>query len=119
MVGLTHKSSHLAVSDRFELSLFSEKFDYMFALSVFTHLFANHIRCLTKVREVLAPEVDFLRLFLAPHSVHLAPIIHQPGGVKADYYRDPFRYSPDEIRAMAKLANLSVEIIGDWNPRAQ
>lgn len=63
MVGLTHKSSHLAVSDRFELSLFSEKFDYMFALSVFTHLFANHTRCLAKAREVLAPEVDFLRLF--------------------------------------------------------
>jgi ubiquinone/menaquinone biosynthesis C-methylase UbiE len=122
LAGLTHKNPHLAVSDRFELGLFREKFDYLLALSVFTHLFANHIiRCLAEVREVLAPEGRFFAtFFLAPHSVHLAPIVHQPGGVKTEYDRDPFHYSPDEIRAMAKLANLSAEIIGDWNhPRAQ
>ena len=122
LAGLTHKNPHLAVSDRFELGLFREKFDYLLALSVFTHLFANHIiRCLAEVREVLLPEGRFFAtFFLAPHSVHLAPIVHQPGGVKTEYDRDPFHYSPDEIRAMAKLANLSAEIIGDWNhPRAQ
>jgi ubiquinone/menaquinone biosynthesis C-methylase UbiE len=122
LADLTQKNPHLAVSDRFELGLFREKFDYLLALSVFTHLFANHIiRCLAEVREVLAPEGRFFAtFFLAPHSVHLAPVVHQPGGVKTEYDRDPFHYSPDEIRAMAKLANLSAEIIGDWNhPRAQ
>jgi SAM-dependent methyltransferase len=119
---LTHKNPHLALSDRFELGLFREKFDYLLALSVFTHLFANHIiRCLVEVREVLAPEGRFFAtFFLAPHSVHLAPIVHQPGGVKTQYDCDPFHYSLDEIRAMAKLTDLSAEIIGDWNhPRAQ
>jgi SAM-dependent methyltransferase len=122
LAGLTDKNPHLAVSDRFELGLFHEKFDYLLALSVFTHLFANHIiRCLAEVRGVVAPEGRFFAtFFLAPHSTHLAPIVHQPGGVKTEYDRDPFHYSPDEIRAMAKLANLSTEIIGDWNhPRAQ
>ena len=122
LAGLTHKNPHLAVSDRFELGLFREKFDYLLALSLFTHLFANHIiRCLAEVREVLAPEGRlFATFFLAPHSVHLGAIVHEPGGVKTEYDRDPFHYSADEIRAMAKLVNLSAEIIGDWNhPRAQ
>ena len=76
---------------------------------------------LDEVREVLMPEGRFFAsVFLAPHSVHLAPIVHQPGGIRTEYDRDPFHYSEDEIRAMAKLANLSVEIMGDWNhPRAQ
>jgi SAM-dependent methyltransferase len=122
LAGLTNKNPHLALSDRFELGLFREKFHYLLAVSVFTHLFANHIiRCLAGVREVLAPEGRFFAtFFLAPHSGHLAPIVHQPGGVKTQYDCDPFHYSLDEIRAMAKLANLSAEIIGDWNhPRAQ
>jgi SAM-dependent methyltransferase len=122
LAGLTNKNPHLALSDRFELGLFRAKFHYLLAVSVFTHLFANHIiRCLAEVREVLAPEGRFFAtFFLAPHSVHLAPIVHQPGGVKTQYDCDPFHYSLDEIRAMAKLANLSAEIIGDWNhPRAQ
>jgi ubiquinone/menaquinone biosynthesis C-methylase UbiE len=122
LVGLSHKNPHLAVSDRFELGLFGQKFDYLLALSVFTHVFANHIiRCLAEAREVLAPKGQFFAtFFLAPHSVHLAPIVHQPGGVETQYDRNPFHYSWDEIRAMAQLANLSAEIVLDWkHPRGQ
>lgn len=122
LAGLTHKNPHLAVSDRFELGLFRQEFDYLLAHSVFTHVFANHIiRCLAEVREVLASKGRFFAtFFLAPHSVHLAPIVHQPGGVQTQYDRNPFHYSRDEIRAMAELANLSAEIIGEWNhPRGQ
>jgi ubiquinone/menaquinone biosynthesis C-methylase UbiE len=120
--GLTHKNPNLVVSDRFELQLFNEEFDYLLAVSVFTHLFANHIlRCLAEVRNVLAADGRFFATFFAaPHSTHLAPIIHQPGQVKTEYDRDPFHYSADEMRAMAKLAGLAVEIIGEWDhPRAQ
>jgi cyclopropane fatty-acyl-phospholipid synthase-like methyltransferase len=122
LAGLTHKNPHLALSDRFELGLFGKEFHYLLAQSVFTHLFANHIvRCFAGAREVLVPGGRFFAtFFLAPHSVHLTPIVHQPGGVKTQYDRDPFHYSMDEIRAMATLANLSVEIISDWShPRAQ
>ena len=122
LAGLTHKNPRLAISDRFELGLFRQKFEYLLAHSVFTHVFANHIiRCLAEVREVLAPKGQFFAtFFLAPQSVHLAPIVHQPGGVQTQYDRNPFHYSADEIRAMAELADLSAEIIGEWNhPRGQ
>jgi hypothetical protein len=43
-----------------------------------------------------------------------------PQGTKTEYDRDLFHYSGDEIRAMAKLTDLSVEFIGEWNhPRGQ
>jgi cyclopropane fatty-acyl-phospholipid synthase-like methyltransferase len=122
LAGLAFKNPHLAVSESFELQQFGEKFDYLLAVSVFTHLYANHIlRCLAAAREVLAPDGKFFATFFAaPHSIHVAPIVHQPGGVKTEYDCDPFHYSPDEIRAMAKLADLSVEFIGEWNhPRGQ
>jgi ubiquinone/menaquinone biosynthesis C-methylase UbiE len=122
LAGLSHKKPHLAVSDRFELGQFQQKFDYLLAHSVFTHVFTNHIiRCLAEAREVLVPNGQFFAtFFLAPRSVHLAPIDHQPGGVQTHYDRNPFHYSADEIRAMADLATLSAEIIGDWNhPRGQ
>ena len=120
--GLQDKNPRPAQSDRFELGLFGQQFDYLLALSVFTHLFANHIaRCLAEVRKVLAPAGQFFAtFFIAPHDVHLAPIVHQPGGIKTEYDRDPFHYSADEIRALARLTKLSVEVIGEWNhPRAQ
>jgi cyclopropane fatty-acyl-phospholipid synthase-like methyltransferase len=122
LAGLTHKNPHLAVSESFELQQFGEKFDYLLAISVFTHVYANHIlRCLAAVREVLARDGKFFATFFAaPHSIHVAPIIHEPGSVKTEYDRNPFHYSVQEMRAMAKLADLSVEIIGEWNhPRSQ
>lgn len=115
--GLTHKNPHLAVSESFELQQFGEKFDYLLAISVFTHVYANQIlSCLAAARAVLAPDGTFFATFFAaPHSIHVAPIIHEPSSVKTEYDRNPFHYSVEEIQAMAKLADLSVEIIGEWN----
>src|SRR5690349_16405338 len=49
-VGLLHKSPNLLVNDKFEASLFKTNFDFAIALSVFTHIFMNHIqRCLIEV----------------------------------------------------------------------
>jgi hypothetical protein len=112
----------LVHNERFEVALFGVQFDYLLAQSVFTHLFANHIvRCLVEARKVLAPEGRFFAtFFLAPRAVHLEPIVHQPGGITTHYDCDPFHYSAEEIGAMARLAGLSVEVIGEWqHPRAQ
>lgn len=122
LAGLTEKNPNLSISDRFELDVFQQKFDYLLALSVFTHLFANQIiRCLAEAPKVMASGARFFAtFFVAPRSAHLAPIVHHPGEIKTNYDRDPFHCSADEIRIMAGLANLSVEIIGNWNhPRAQ
>jgi cyclopropane fatty-acyl-phospholipid synthase-like methyltransferase len=122
LAGLTHKSPHLAGSDSFALQKFGQTFDYLLAVSVFTHVLTNDIlRCLRAVREVLAADGRFFAsFFCAPHSAHLAPIIHEPGSVKTEYDRDPFHYSIDEMRMLAEDAGLSVRVIGQWNhPRAQ
>ena len=122
LAGLTHKNPHLAVSDSFALQKFGQTFDYLLAVSVFTHVFTNDIlSCLRAAREVLAVDGRFFAsFFCAPHSVHLAPIIHEPGSVKTEYGRDPFHYSTDEMRMLAEDAGLSVRVIGQWNhPRAQ
>lgn len=120
--GLTDKQPSLLVNDKFEMSRFGVSFDYAIAVSVFTHLYMNHIaRCLAEARKVLKPGGRlFATFFEAPSSLHLEPITHEPGGVVSYYDADPFHYSFDEIEQLAGTAGLSVEHIGDWgHPRNQ
>jgi SAM-dependent methyltransferase len=120
--GLAAKNANLLPDDRFEMSRFGAQFHYMLAVSVFTHLYANHIvRCLTEARKVLAPGGQFLATFFnAPTSAHLDTIKQDPGGVVTWYDRDPFHYSPDEMAMLGNLAGLKTELIGAWNhPRNQ
>ena len=62
----------------------------------------------------------YATFFEAPTGAHLEPITHQPGDIITNYDSDPFHYSLDEIRAMAEIARMNVEYIGDWgHPRDQ
>ena len=120
--GLAAKNANLLADDRFEMSRFGAKFDYLLSVSVFTHLYANHIvRCLTEAQKVLAPGGQFLATFFnAPTSAHLQPIKQEPGSVVTYYDRDPFHYSPEEMTMLGSLAGLKTEVIGDWShPRNQ
>jgi SAM-dependent methyltransferase len=120
--GLEAKKPNLLVNDRFEMHRFGAKFDYILAVSVFTHLFGNHIvRCLAEAQKVLAPGGQFLATFFeAPASVYLEPLPHEPGGIVTLYDRDPFHYSAAEMTLLASLAGLKTELIGDWrHPRDQ
>lgn len=119
--GLTEKTPHLLASQKFEFDRFGRQFDFMLAVSVFTHLFSQHlVRCLAEARKVLAPDGKFFATFFqSPGPAHLAPIQH-PGGITTEYDRDPFHYAAEEIEAIARFAGVRVEIIGDWNhPRSQ
>ena len=121
-VSLSDKLPNLLVNEQFELSLFETRFDYALALSVFTHLFMNHImRCLIEVNRVLKPGGQFYATFFqSPHSGFLSPIHHTPGGITTYYDRDPFHYSFLEMENLAKIANLDVELIEEWtHPRNQ
>ena len=92
------------------------------AVSVFTHLYANHIlRCLLRAREAMhAGSRFYATYFEAPSARHLGPIRHEPGGIVTQPDADPFHYSLDQFRALADQAGLTVEPIGDWgHPRAQ
>lgn len=122
--GLSDKYPKLLVNDRFEASLFGRNVDFALALSVFTHLYTNHIvRCLVEVRKVLQPDGKFYATFFeAPYSAYLEPITHEPGSVVTKYDADPFHYSYEEINGMAKIAGMTVERIADseWvHPRNQ
>ena len=104
------------------MSRFGIKFDYMLAVSVFTHLYGNHIvRCLAEARKALAPQGQFLATFFsAPNPAHLEPITQQPGDVVTYYDRDPFHYSIEEMTSLAEMAGLKTELIGGWqHPRNQ
>jgi SAM-dependent methyltransferase len=120
--GLADKKANLLVDDAFKMSRFGAKFDYMLSVSVFTHLYANHIvRCLAEARQVLAPEGQFLATFFhSPRSAHLETIKQEPGDVVTYYDRDPFHYSIEEMTFLGSLAGLKTELIGEWqHPRNQ
>ena len=120
--GLQEKKANLAVSDKFELTTFGAHFDYGIAVSLFTHLPMNHIiRCLVEVRQTLVPGGKFYATFFeAPTSGHLEPILHEPGGITTLLDEDPFHYSLKDMEAIAELAGLSVQYVGDWgHPRSQ
>ena len=121
-LGLEGKQPNLLVDDKFRMSRFGATFDYAIAVSVFTHLYMNHIaRCLVEARRVLKPGGKlFATFFEAPAPVHLKPIEHDPGGVVTNFDADPFHYSFYEIERLSEAAGLSVEYLGDWgHPRDQ
>ncbi len=120
--GLDRRHAKLLVNDRFDLAPFGTRFDYGLALSVFTHVpFNSIVRCLTRVREALAPHGRFFATFFqAPRSAHLDPLLHDRGGIRSYYDADPFHLAFEEIRMASQLAGLAVDLIGDWDhPRNQ
>jgi cyclopropane fatty-acyl-phospholipid synthase-like methyltransferase len=120
--GLTDKRPNLLVEDKFKMTRFGATFDYAVAISVFTHLYMNHIaRCLAEVRKVLKPGGKlFATFFEAPSPVHLEPIKHYPGGHMTKFDSNPFHYSLSEIEWLSQAAGLEVKYLGDWgHPRDQ
>lgn len=116
------KQPDLRVTDRFDLAQFGVQFDYLLAVSVFTHLHANHIaRCLVEAKKVMGAKSKFFAtFFMAPTSLHLQPILHRPGEIVTQFDRDPFHYSFAEMEMLARAAGLSVTLIGEWrHPRHQ
>lgn len=118
---LSDKEPNLLISDRFDLSRFEVQFDYALAISLFTHLYMNHIaHCLLEVGRALKPEGAFYATYFeAPTSAYARPIEHSPD-ITTHYDSDPFHYSFSEMEALADLVGMRVERVSDWNhPRAQ
>jgi len=122
LAGLLDKQAHLLQDAEFRFSRFERTFDFGIAVSVFTHLYANHIaRCLAEMPAVMHGESRFYASFFqAPRSNYLEPLHHEPGGVVSKFDADPFHYSLEEFQRMAGAAGLVAELVGDWNhPRDQ
>lgn len=120
--GLDDKKVSLLVDDQFRIGSFNEQFDFMLSVSLFTHLPMNHIiRCLFEAGKNLKPQgVYYSSFFEAPTPCHIDELLHEPGGIRTFYDRDPFHYSFDEVVLMASVAQLRAELLGDWgHPRSQ
>jgi cyclopropane fatty-acyl-phospholipid synthase-like methyltransferase len=120
--GLADRNPQLLVDDKFRLSRFGQVFDYGVSISLFTHLYLNHIgRCLTEMRKVMRPGSQFFfTIFEAPSPLHLETITHTPGNATTYYDSDPFHYAFEEIEGVARRCGLSATLIGEWNhPRDQ
>lgn len=120
--GLSGKEPALLVNDKFDLSPFGIKFDYAIAVSLFTHLYMNHIvRCLAGVNQTLKPVGKFYASFFeAPYPAHFSPIKHSPGDITTNFDADPFHYSFPEMETLADEVGMGVELVGDWgHPRNQ
>jgi len=121
--GIADKKPNLLCTDKFDITSFNNKFDYMLAVSVFTHIPMNNIlQCLQQVKENLNTNGRFFAtFFLSPNSIHTRALNHTPGGITTHYTKDPFHYSKEEIKKMASLSGLNVSFVEQgWNhPRAQ
>ena len=120
--GLATRGATLRVDSRFDASAFGVRFDYVLAVSLFTHLYANHIvRCLGEVKSVLSEAGKFYATFFeAPHPAYARDLVHAPGGVTTHLDSDPFHYSIQEISAYARFVGMRSDYIGEWgHPRAQ
>lgn len=120
--GLGQRGARLLADDAFRASRFGSSFDMAIAVSLFTHLPMNPIvRCLVEVARTLALDARFYAsYFEAPAPACLEPLRQPPGEIVTHYDRDPFHYAFDELQAMARLAGVRVERVGEWqHPRGQ
>ncbi|SRR6266542_4456443 len=122
LAGLAQRGANLMVNERFDVSSFGAQFDFAIAISVFTHLYLNHVvRCLAEVRRTLLPNGKFYATFFeAPTAAHLAIITHRPGGVATHFDSDPYHYSFDELARYGRHVGMHAERVPNWqHPRDQ
>ncbi len=120
--GLTDRGARLVAGAGFNVSAFETTFDYALAVSVFTHLSANHIQiALSRVATVLKPGGAFCATFFeAPYEAHIDPITHPIADRVTWFERDPYHQSFEELSVLARRAGLLPERIGDFgHPRGQ
>ena len=107
----------------FRVDEFDQKFDYVIAQSVFTHLSFNHLRqCLAQVADSVAiGGVFYATAFIcSDKDAFTKPFKHQPGDIVTSPTEDPFHYKETDFAYAANGLPWKVELIGDWNhPRNQ
>lgn len=119
---LEQKSPTLSQSEMFDFAVFERSFDYLLAVSLFTHLPLNDIAvCMRNAARVMKSSSRFFAtFFIAPSPVHDQPITHTPGGITTSYHCDPYHYAREDIESIATLCGLAVHSIENWNhPRSQ
>ena len=111
-----NKKPTVKVSSDFEFFR-NVKFDYMLAFSVFTHLPSSEIKnCLISVKKSLKPKGELYATFFEGAGDEIDLGID---GIKTHKNSDPYHYSFDEIKDLAKETGFNVKKIKIKHPRKQ
>lgn len=120
--GLNDRRVHLRQTDEFDATEFGVKFDFGIAVSLITHLPANHIiYCFMQMRRVMHERSSFYFSFFEVPELPIPDAYSQPrGDIVTHFMSDPFHYTRDQIEYYAHSAGLNPSYVGDWNhPRNQ
>lgn len=114
---------NLLASATLDFEVFGVSFDYLLAMSVFTHLPMNHVRgCLEKATAAMRPGAQFIATyFRAPAEAPTFAATKQPGADIITYAgRDTYHMRANDLDHLAQGLDLSVRHIGPYgHPRGQ
>jgi len=113
---LENKNPKLFQTENFEIESFQQKFDYVLAQSVFTHLPINNIiRCMMNVEKVLSKDGKFYATFMEnpKGKFNLEPI--QRTGGYSYFDKDPYHYDFKTFEWICEGIGLKVDYLGKWN----
>ncbi len=112
-----------AVADFAVAPLFETKFDFLLAVSVFTHLNWNRIRqAFENLAAVAKPEARFFASFfeLPEATSATEPLVQPPGQFTTYGHRDPFHYRVSDFEQAIRTTPWRLHGAQDWNhPRGQ
>lgn len=114
--------SNLVTDGEFTFPGLPDRFDFIMAQSVFTHLPLNHLRlCFGNLTAHLkGPCTAFFTVFMPTAGAGIAEGVAQKDGVVSWSYKDPFHHDRDDIRHAFRGLPWDISLIGDWNhPRNQ
>lgn len=115
--------SNLVHDQDFTFSGIPDRFDFVVAQSVFTHLPLNHLRqCLARLAGHLKAPTKFLfTVFQAEPGTEIsASCLQSRGGITTHPHRDPYHYRLDDLAHAARDLPWQIDFIGEWDhPRNQ
>ncbi|HMJ73569.1 MAG TPA: class I SAM-dependent methyltransferase [Solirubrobacterales bacterium] len=114
---------NLICSDNFDVEQFGRRFDFVLALSLFTHLTLNHIRvCLEKLAPCMSGRGQFFATYNeipASHPSH-EPFLRWPRKKITHATREPYHYKFDDFVSLVPNRDWIVEKAMNFeHPREQ
>jgi hypothetical protein len=115
--------SNLRATDSFDAKPFEQRFDYVLAQSVFTHVPWNDIRlCLEQLCDVMEDRGLFFATYfeLPDGTMSKSEITQQPGDVVTYPNMDPYHYRLSDFEHACRGLPWRIIHSGEWeHPRAQ
>lgn len=110
---IEEKEPEFVISDQFDFLKFNVVADYALAQSLFTHIPPDAIvLCLKRLKPILKEDGRFYATFFIIDQAE-----RHPAGRTG---HEVFRYTKEEIEAIALESNWNIEFMGNWNhPRGQ